>query len=93
MARVVRFTETGPIKIDPATLPVDAEGKPKPIFICACGISGKFPFCDGSHKACREETPGSLYTYDPITKAVTKAVIETRVEGTGDAGGPHNPEP
>lgn len=72
MPRIVRFEQTGPIKIDPSTLPVDAEGKPKPIFICACGLSATFPFCDGSHKACRTEEPGHVYRYDPATKQVVE---------------------
>ncbi|MBX3316498.1 MAG: CDGSH iron-sulfur domain-containing protein [Phycisphaeraceae bacterium] len=68
MPRLVRFSQTGPLKIDPSTLPLDEQGKPKPIFICACGISEKFPFCDGSHKACRQEDPATLYRYDPATR-------------------------
>lgn len=68
MPRIVRFEQTGPIKIDPADLPRDENGKPKPIFVCACGLSAKFPFCDASHKACRDESPGVLYNYDPVTK-------------------------
>ncbi|MBM4106683.1 MAG: CDGSH iron-sulfur domain-containing protein [Phycisphaerae bacterium] len=62
MARLVRTEATGPIKIDP---------QEKPIFICACGLSAKFPFCDGTHKVCREEQAGTLYRYDPATKTVT----------------------
>jgi len=62
MARLVRTEATGPIKIDP---------QDKPIFICACGLSAKFPFCDGTHKVCREEQAGTLYRYDPATKKVT----------------------
>jgi CDGSH-type Zn-finger protein len=61
MARLVRFEGTGPIRIDP---------QEKPIFICGCGLTTKAPFCDGSHKACREEKEGTLYRYDPQTKAV-----------------------
>lgn len=78
MARVVRFEKTDPVKIDPATLPLDAEGKQKPIFVCACGISARYPLCDGSHKACRMETPGQLYTYQPGTTNV----IEQRPDPT-----------
>jgi CDGSH-type Zn-finger protein len=55
MARIVRFTATGPIKIDP---------QDKPLFICACGLSKNFPHCDGSHKPSRSEEAGKLYVYD-----------------------------
>lgn len=70
MARTVRFTATDPVKIDPATWPRDAQGNLKPISICACGVSLKFPICDGMHKACRLEEPGHEYRYDPASGAV-----------------------
>ncbi len=58
MARLVKFNATGPIKIEP---------QDKPVFVCACGISRKFPFCDGTHKACKEEEPEATYRYDSET--------------------------
>ncbi|HYE03868.1 MAG TPA: CDGSH iron-sulfur domain-containing protein [Phycisphaerales bacterium] len=79
MARLVRREPTGPIKIDPATLDPS-----KPIFICACGLSRAFPFCDGTHKICRNEEPGTLYEYDPRTAEVLRA----RPDEHGAAGTP-----
>ena len=71
MARLVRHSQVGPYKIDPAQLPPE-----KPIFICGCGLSQNLPFCDGSHKPCRAEEPGVVYVYD----ADRKTVVETRRE-------------
>jgi len=34
MARLVKLTATGPVKIEPSD---------KPVFVCACGLSKKFP--------------------------------------------------
>jgi len=69
MARIVRHTATGPIKIEP---------QEKPIFICGCGLSQNLPFCDGHHKKCREELPGKLYRYD----AAGESVVEVRDDPT-----------
>jgi CDGSH-type Zn-finger protein len=55
MARLVRHDADGPIRIDP---------QDKPVFICGCGLTKNFPFCDGSHKNCKAEEPGKLYVYD-----------------------------
>lgn len=77
MPRLIRHDATGPIRIDPANFPRDEQGNLKPIFICACGLSGNLPYCDGSHKSCRAtEQPGRLYVYD----AARKSVVEERPE-------------
>ncbi len=55
MPRVIHTNRSGPIKIEP---------QEKAILICGCGITRNFPFCDGSHKACRDELPGTTYRYD-----------------------------
>ncbi|MCC6425491.1 MAG: CDGSH iron-sulfur domain-containing protein [Phycisphaerales bacterium] len=76
MPRIVRHHQTGPIKIDPnappgdpTAWPRDEQGNLKKISICACGLSARFPFCDGAHK-CLNEDPGHVYRYDPQTREV-----------------------
>ncbi|MFZ4574211.1 MAG: CDGSH iron-sulfur domain-containing protein [Phycisphaerales bacterium] len=73
MARLVRLEQPGPMKIDPATWPKDEAGNPKPFSICACGLSKKFPLCDGMHKTTSKlEEAGFLYRYDAEGKVVEK---------------------
>lgn len=65
MARYVRLDAVGPFKIMPEQFPRDEQGNLKAMFVCACGLSRKMPFCDGTHKACRTaEREGMVYTYD-----------------------------
>lgn len=72
MARLVRHEAIGPVKIDPATLPLGPDGKPKKIAVCACGLSRTFPVCDGTHKQLAEE-PGPIYCYDPSVRAAIES--------------------
>ena len=62
MARMIRHDHTGPIKLEPHD---------KPYFICACGLTQNFPHCDGSHKQCKPEQPGTLYVYDKSRTKIT----------------------
>jgi CDGSH-type Zn-finger protein len=70
MARLIRHTATGPIKIDPKDFPPDN----KPIWICACGLTRTPPYCDKSHKQCVAEQPGTLYVYDESRATVTQTL-------------------
>jgi CDGSH-type Zn-finger protein len=33
-------------------------------YICACGLSGNLPYCDGTHEHTADEDPEKLYWYD-----------------------------
>lgn len=55
MARIIHSDRDGPYRIDP---------QEKPVFICGCGLTQNWPFCDGTHKACVSEEEGKVYRYD-----------------------------
>jgi CDGSH-type Zn-finger protein len=55
MARIVLHEAQSNMKIE-----VGGEIKS----ICMCGLSKNFPFCDGSHKATKDEEPGKVYKYN-----------------------------
>lgn len=67
MPRIVKLAAVGPLKIEPSE---------KPVWVCACGLSQKFPICDGSHKRCpqTEPNPAAVYVYDDARQNV----VETR---------------
>ncbi|GDX59459.1 hypothetical protein LBMAG31_03350 [Nitrosomonadaceae bacterium] len=55
MARIVKRDRSSPYPVT-----VGAETK----YICGCGLSKNQPFCDGAHKATKDESPAELYWYD-----------------------------
>ncbi|MCS6997989.1 MAG: CDGSH iron-sulfur domain-containing protein [Aquificaceae bacterium] len=66
MARLVKLVEKAPYKL---------EAGEETYYLCQCGLSKKFPFCDGSHKRTKDEEGGKLYLYDENTR------IEIKLQG------------
>ena len=57
MARIIIHTRKAPIPVkDRRGVTVAA--------ICMCGLSKKYPFCDGSHIKTRDEEEDKIYVYD-----------------------------
>lgn len=56
MARLISHEQSGPYEVKP-------ESTEASIWVCACGLSDKKPYCDGSHKRTLDEEPEALYVY------------------------------
>jgi len=59
MARLIKHTGVGPVEV-PAS--------DKSQWVCMCGLSSNYPFCDGRHKlAKQQEAEGKVYCYEGDT--------------------------
>jgi CDGSH-type Zn-finger protein len=58
--REVTHTAVGPVRLDED----DIDEEKGDIAVCLCGLSDDYPFCDGSHRATRDEDEGVRYKYE-----------------------------
>ncbi len=73
MARIIIHTRGSPL--------VHRTPKGDVVVICMCGLSGNYPFCDGSHLKTDGEEGGAVYVYDSSGKRRGRAVKVEMEEG------------
>ncbi|MFI5382107.1 MAG: CDGSH iron-sulfur domain-containing protein [Tepidisphaerales bacterium] len=68
MARPIRCDATGPSEVKLQT---------GSLWICACGLSQTWPYCDGCHKKTAAEPPGKLHLHDKKRQRVLRTITDT----------------
>ncbi|WP_336037270.1 CDGSH iron-sulfur domain-containing protein [Halobacterium yunchengense] len=81
MTRLVEHDATGPRKLDES----DLDPEKGDVAVCQCGLSGEFPFCDGTHRQTDGESDGVCYRYVEADGELRRRRVE-RVE-LADGGG------
>ena len=88
---MIVHTRTGPRKIDRT----DIDEEKGNVAICQCGLSGEYPFCDGTHRVTRDEPDGTLFQYDDGATArreVRVTEVDDRDPDDGRFNGTTSPE-
>ena len=69
MPRIIIHTRKAPIPVK------DSKGRTVAA-LCMCGLSKKYPFCDGSHIRARDEQEDKIYIYDEEGNRVGEIELE-----------------
>jgi CDGSH-type Zn-finger protein len=85
MARLVEHDATGPRKLDES----DLDPEKGDVAVCQCGLSGEYPFCDGTHRETGDEPVDACYRYVEEDGELRRREVDEVVyadEGSGAGG-------
>ena len=76
MVRIVLHRGRGPVPVR------DSKGRTVAA-VCMCGLSKKYPFCDGSHIKVRDEADDKIYIYSADSERLKELSIDEFEKLTG----------
>jgi CDGSH-type Zn-finger protein len=79
MGRLVEHDAQGPRKLDES----DIDPEKGDIAVCQCGLSGEFPFCDGTHRETDGEAADTCYRYVEADGDLVRREVEEVVFADG----------
>jgi len=87
VAREVTHDDDAPLRVTRD----DLDPEYGDVAVCLCGLSDRYPLCDGAHRRAEDEEPGVRYRYADGGRQVVEAI--EYADGTREVPGATDSDP